>query len=97
MFLDKFIKSKKNENQYRVYKVFSPGENTKTIKIVSKRRNLTVKQFDEIFNIIKSDLRSEDFNYKGRTKLEIQLLLNISNGDRIELQKIKSGAIVIIH
>ena len=100
MFIGKFIKNrkrKKEDGRYRIYKVFSSEESTKTIKIVSKKKNLTAEQFDEIFHIIRSDLRTEDFNYKGRTKLELQLLLDISNGKRIELQELKSGAVVIIH
>ena len=50
MFIGKFIrdrKRKKEESRYRIYKVFSSEESTKTVKIVSKKKNLTMIQFHE--------------------------------------------------
>lgn len=96
MFKDKIIKNK-NKRQCRIFKVLSSKTKVKKVKIISKRLHLSEKQFQNILKIIESDLRNDDFNYKGRTRLEIQLLLDVANENKIELRKKKFVAIVIIH
>lgn len=94
MFMDKLIKNK--HKHYRILKskkVSAPG---RKIQIISERIILSEKQQKDIFQIVESDLKNDDFNYNGRTLLEIQLLLNISNGDKIELRRTETGALVII-
>lgn len=88
MFKNKFIKNKKG--LYKIYR-------KKGSKVLILTKTVFSKNvFLAIISAVESDLHTGDFNYKGSTVLEIQLLTNLDSNKRITLFKLKKFAIVLI-
>lgn len=88
MLKNKLIPSKKS-----LYKIFR--KKGSKVLILSKSA-FSQNIFEDIASTVESDLHSSNFNYKGGTVLQIQLLANLYNEERITLIKIKNFAIVVI-
>lgn len=88
MFKNKFIKNKKC--LYKIYR--KKGSKV----LIWTKHAFSQSIFEDIASTVESDLHIGDFNYKGRTVLQIQLLANLYNKERITLIRIKNFAIVVI-
>ena len=88
MLINRIIKSKKS-----LYKVFRK-KGSKVLILAKHAFSQSI--FEDIASTVESDLHIGDFNYKGRTVLQIQLLANLYNEERITLIRIKDFAIVVI-
>ena len=97
LFKNKLIKNNKTHHcrkHTKFYKIYK-RENNSNVVILSKE-DIPEKTFAEISKTVESDLHIGDFNYKGRTILQIQLLADLENKNRITLIRVKKRAIVII-
>lgn len=96
MFKNKLIKNNKTHHcrKHKFYKLYKRESNSNVV-ILSKE-DIPEKTFAEISKTVESDLHIGDFNYKGRTILQIQLLADLENKNRITLIRVKKRAIVII-
>ena len=97
MFKNELIKNNKTHRcrkHTKFYKLYK-RENNSNVVIISKE-DIPENTFAEISKVVELDLHIGDFNYKGRTVLQIQLLADLENQKQIPLIRVKNHAIVII-
>ena len=95
MFKNKIIKNNQRKKHCRrkFYKIFQKkGSNV----LILSKEDISLDIFEDMTKVVESDLHIGDFNYKGRTVLQIQLLANVENKNKITLIRVKNKAILII-